>query len=119
LILTSHGVYELRMDLARDSSEVQAASGRPEADSMNYRFYPSAPANPYIEAAKRLPAVQTVLWFDRFPVTRFHTEGADAVVEISDMRFPQMRRDHPASFTYRVRLAADQKVLSQGWVRPN
>jgi len=71
-----------------------------------------------VEAAKGLPEVQTVLWFARFPVTRFHKEGTDSIVEISDLRFPQMRPDRPASFTYRVRLAADQTVLSQGWVRP-
>jgi len=119
LVLTPHGVYELRMDLGGGSTEVQAASASPEADSsLSYRFYPDAAPNPYIEAAKRLPEVQTVLWFARFPVTRFHKEGADAIVEISDLRFPQMRPDRPASFTYRVRLAADQTVLSQGWVRP-
>jgi membrane-bound metal-dependent hydrolase YbcI (DUF457 family) len=119
LVLTPHGVYELRTNLSEESSEVQAASASPEGDSsLSYRFYPDAPPNPYIDAAKRLPEVQTVVWFARFPVTRFHKEGAEAVVEISDLRFPQMRPDRPASFTYRVRLAADQTVLSQGWVRP-
>jgi membrane-bound metal-dependent hydrolase YbcI (DUF457 family) len=118
LVLTPRGVYELRMNLGGET-EVQAASADPEADSsLSYRFYPDAAPNPYIEAAKRLPEVQTVLWFARFPVTRFHKEGADAVVEISDLRFPQMRPDRPSSFTYRVRLAADQTVLSQGWARP-
>ena len=118
LVLTPRGVYELRMDLSGET-EVQAASAGTDADSaLNYRFYPDAPPNAYIEAARRLPEVRTVLWFARFPVTRFHKEGADAIVEISDLRFPQMRPDRPASFTYRVRLAADQTVLSQGWVRP-
>jgi len=118
LVLTPRGVYELRMDLSGET-DVQAASAGAETDSsLNYRFYPDAPPNAYIEAAKRLPEVQTVLWFARFPVTRFHKEGTDAVVEISDLRFPQMRPDRPASFTYRVRLAADQTVVSQGWVRP-
>jgi len=116
LVLTPRGVYELRMDLSGETN-VQAAGAETDS-SLNYRFYPDAPPNAYIEAAKRLPEVQTVLWFARFPVTRFHKEGADAVVEISDLRFPQMRPDRPASFTYRVRLAADKTVLSQGWVRP-
>jgi membrane-bound metal-dependent hydrolase YbcI (DUF457 family) len=117
LVLTPRGVYELRMDLGGDGSEVQAGSVGTNADSLNYRFYPDAPPNSYIEAAKRLPEVQTVLWFDRFPVIRFHKEGAEAVVEIADLRFPQIRPDRPASFTYRVRFAADQTVLSQGWGR--
>jgi membrane-bound metal-dependent hydrolase YbcI (DUF457 family) len=119
LVLTPHGVYELRMDLGGESTDVQAAVNPDDADSsLTYRFYPDAAPNPYIEAAKGLPEVQTVLWFARFPVTRFHKEGTDAVVEISDLRFPQMRPDRPSSFTYRVRLAADLTVLSQGWVRP-
>jgi membrane-bound metal-dependent hydrolase YbcI (DUF457 family) len=119
LVLTPRGVYELRIKLGGESTEVQAASASPEADSsLSYRFYPDAAPNPYIDAARRLPEVQTVLWFARFPVTRFHKEGADAVVEISDLRFSPMRPGRPASFTYRVRLAADQTVLSQGWVRP-
>ena len=113
LVLTPRGVYELRMDLAGDSTEVQAVSVGANADSLNYRFYPDAPSNSYIEAAKRLPEVQTVLWFDRFPVIRFHKEGAEAIVEIADLRFPQINPNRPTSFTYRVRFAADQTVLSE------
>src|SRR6266852_7498431 len=119
LVLTPRGVYELRMDLGGESTEVQATGAIAATDaSLTYRFYPDAAPNPYIEAAKHLPEVQTVLWFARFPVTRFHKEGPYAIVEISDLRFPQMRPDRPASFTYRVRFAADQTVLSQGWLKP-
>jgi membrane-bound metal-dependent hydrolase YbcI (DUF457 family) len=119
LIRAPRGVYELRMDLSGNSTEVQAASsGTDLRSSLSYRFYPDAAPNPYIEAAKRLPEVRTVLWFARFPVTRFHKDGPDAIVEISDLRFPQMRPDQPASFTYRVRFAPDGTVLSQGWVKP-
>jgi membrane-bound metal-dependent hydrolase YbcI (DUF457 family) len=119
LIRAPRGVYELRMDLSGESTEVQASSASPgAASSLSYRYYPDAAPNPYIEAAKRLPEVQTVLWFARFPVTRFHKEGADAIVEISDLRFPQMRPDRPATFTYRVRFDANGNVISQGWVRP-
>jgi membrane-bound metal-dependent hydrolase YbcI (DUF457 family) len=119
LIRAPRGVYELRMDLSADSTGVQASGADPGGGSpISYRFYPDAPPNPYIEAARRLPEVQTVLWFARFPVTRFHKESADAIVEISDLRFPQMRPDRPASFTYRVRFAPDGAVLSQGWVNP-
>ncbi len=118
LVLTPRGVYELRMNLSGESTEVQAAGTVPDAaSSLTYRFYPDAAPNPYIEAAKRLPEVQTVLWFARFPVTRFHKEGAEAVVEISDLRFPQMRPGRPSSFTYRVRFGADGTVISQGWVK--
>lgn len=120
LVRTPRGVYELRMNLSGESTEVQATGAvSPAADaSLTYRFYPDAAPNPYIEAARRLPEVQTVLWFARFPVTRFHKEGTDAIVEISDLRFPQMRPGEPVSFTYRIRLAADQAVLTQGWLKP-
>jgi hypothetical protein len=37
-------------------------------------------------------------------------------VEVSDLRFVQVRRDRPASFTYRVRFSSDGNILSQGWV---
>ncbi len=110
LVRTERGVYELRMDLA----------GKPVNDgellALEHHYYPDAPPNSYIEVAKRLPEVQKVLWFSRFPVTRFHKEGDVAVVEISDLRFPRARPGRPASFTYRVRLGADGNVLSQGWV---
>ena len=119
LVLTPHGVYETRMDLSGGPDQVQAAALNPAAEvfPLEYRFYPDAPPNSYIDAAKRLPEVKTVLWFSRFPVTRFHKEGNDAIVEIADLRFPHVRPDRPASFTYRVRFGADGNVISQGWVR--
>lgn len=119
LVLTPRGVYETRMDLGGNPDRVQAAAATPAAEAfpLEYRFYPDAPPNSYIDAAKRLPEVQTVLWFSRFPVTRFHKEGNDAIVEIADLRFPHVRPDRPASFTYRVRFGADGKLVSQGWVR--
>src|SRR6267142_1576049 len=110
LVRTERGVYELRMDLA----------DKPSSDgnllSVEHHYFPDAPPNSYIELARRLPEVQKVLWFSRFPVTRFHKEGDVAVVEISDLRFPRARPGRPASFTYRVSFGAEGNVLSQGWV---
>jgi membrane-bound metal-dependent hydrolase YbcI (DUF457 family) len=105
LVNTGHGVYEVRLDLSESA---------PRA-SIEHRYYPDALPNPYIDRARRLPEVQTVLWFSRFPVTRFHKEGSDAIVEIYDARFPQVRRDRPASFTYRVKMDESGAVISQGW----
>jgi membrane-bound metal-dependent hydrolase YbcI (DUF457 family) len=114
LVRAPHGVYEMRIDFGGPSGE----NGLPaQALPIEYRFYPDAPRNSYIEAATRLPEVQTVLWFARFPVTRFHKEGGDAVVEISDLRFPNAKPDRPPSFTYRVLLGATGTVLSQGWAK--
>jgi membrane-bound metal-dependent hydrolase YbcI (DUF457 family) len=110
LVRTQRGVYELRMDLA------DKPAGDGDVLALEHHYYPDAPPNSYIEVAKRLPEVQKVLWFSRFPVTRFHKEGDIAVVEVSDIRFVQTRRDRPAGFTYRVRFSADGNVLSKGWV---
>jgi membrane-bound metal-dependent hydrolase YbcI (DUF457 family) len=107
LVNTPHGVYEVRLDLSEP----------PPLASIEHRYYPDAIPNQYIDAAKRLPEVQTVLWFARFPVTRFHKEGSDAIVEIYDARFPQVRRDRPASFTYRIKMDESGAVISQGWKR--
>jgi membrane-bound metal-dependent hydrolase YbcI (DUF457 family) len=110
LVRSPRGVYELRMDLSDKSASDT------ELLMHEHRYYPDAPPNSYIEAAKRLPEVQKVLWFSRFPVTRFHKEGAEAVVEISDLRFSRATTGRPPSFTYRVRFSADGNVVSQGWV---
>jgi membrane-bound metal-dependent hydrolase YbcI (DUF457 family) len=116
LVRAPRGVYELRIDFGDPAGENGLPAGTAvQAFPIEYRFYPDAPANSYIEAAKRLPEVQTVLWFARFPVMRFHKEGGDAVVEISDLRFPHVRPDRPSAFTYRVLFSATGTVLSQGW----
>ncbi|HET7259702.1 MAG TPA: metal-dependent hydrolase [Candidatus Acidoferrum sp.] len=107
LVNTPHGVYEVRLDLSEPS---------PEA-SIEHRYYPDALPNRFIDAARHLREAQIFLWFARFPVTRFHKEGGDAIVEFSDARFPQMRRDRPSGFTYRVRMDESGKVISQGWAR--
>ena len=110
LVRTDQGVYEVRMDLM----DKAVRDGR--LLSLERRYFPDAPVNSYIEAARRLPQVQKVMWFARFPVTRFHKEGDVAVVEIADLRFAQIRRDRPGAFTYRVRFAPDGNVASMGWV---
>jgi membrane-bound metal-dependent hydrolase YbcI (DUF457 family) len=107
LVRTQRGVYELRLDLSdKDDGDVLA---------LEHRYFPDAPPNSYIEAARRLPEVQKVLWFSRFPVTRFHKEGEEAIVEVSDLRFARMMSSRPAAFTYEVRFGADGNVVSQGW----
>jgi membrane-bound metal-dependent hydrolase YbcI (DUF457 family) len=107
LVNTPRGVYEVRLDLSEKAPQ----------PSIEHRYYPDAIPNAYIDAAKRLREVQEVLWFSRFPVTRFHREGSDAIVEIYDARFPQVRTDRPAPFTYRIRMDESIQVISQGWVR--
>jgi membrane-bound metal-dependent hydrolase YbcI (DUF457 family) len=109
LVRTEHGVYELRMDLSDKPSDT-------ELIAQEHHYYPDAFPNSYIDAARRLPEVQKVLGFARFPVTRFHKEGDVAIVEFADIRFQSALRDRPSSFTYRVRFAADGNVLSKGWV---
>src|SRR5919109_1307938 len=97
LVRTERGVYELRMDLSDKSAS------ETELLMQEHRYFPDAPLNSYIEAARRLPQVQKVLWFARFPLTRFHKEGEEAVVEVSDLRFARMVSNRPSAFTYQVR----------------
>jgi membrane-bound metal-dependent hydrolase YbcI (DUF457 family) len=110
IVRMNRGVYVVRMDLSQ----------KPPTDSellaQEHHYYPDAPANSFIASAKQLPEVQKVLWFARFPVTRFHMEGDVAVVEFADIRFASTRRDRPAGFTYRVKFDSAGTVLSKGWV---
>ena len=119
LVRGPHGVYETRIHFGEAAEQAQTAATDPPGElPLEYRYYPDAAPNSYIDAAKQLPEVRTVLWFARFPVTRFHKEGGDAIVEISDLRFPHVRPDRPASFTYRVRFDVNGNVLAQGWDKP-
>jgi membrane-bound metal-dependent hydrolase YbcI (DUF457 family) len=114
LVRAPRGVYEIHLDL---SERLFQAEDLERYKVLERTYYPDAFPNEFIEAARQLPEVQKVMWFARFPVTRFHKEGAEAIVEISDLRFPNVRRDRPAGFTYRVRFAANGAVISQGWAR--
>jgi len=116
LIRTQRGVYELRTDLSQPSGIPDGADPAGAAQtSFTYKYFPDAPTNNFVQRARQLPEVQKVLWFDRFPVTRFHKEGTEYVVEILELRFPPIRSDRPSSFTYRVQLDAAGNVISKGW----
>jgi membrane-bound metal-dependent hydrolase YbcI (DUF457 family) len=126
LVRTAGGVYEIRMDLTQKSpfeilsrgNSAEPTPGIPsERPAIEYRFYPEANPNVYIEAAKELAQVQEVLWFDRFPVTRYHEEAGEPIVEFSDMRFQSIGRGGTPPFTYRVRFDPGGKVLEQGWAK--
>jgi membrane-bound metal-dependent hydrolase YbcI (DUF457 family) len=136
LILGPRGVYETRInfgDLSGDAdtdrtivsmadlrspgtAQTSAAdsSRTQQLPPIEYSYFPDASSNQFIEAAKLLPQVETFFWFARFPVTRFHKEGTDSVVEYYDARFPHRDRG-PSPFTYQVRFDANGAVLSQGW----
>lgn len=125
LVLTPRGVYELPMDLSQRGAifgESAAASDPVMAAAANalpleYRYFPDAPRNAYIDEAKELPGVRKFLWFARFPVVRFRKLGGMAIVEFLDERFPQVRPGRPAPFTYRVQFDAAGNVVSQGWAK--
>jgi membrane-bound metal-dependent hydrolase YbcI (DUF457 family) len=113
------GDYELPIDLSDPASQTIAPSATSAATfPLEYRFYPDAPTNSYILQARQLPEVQTFFWFARFPVTHFHKESDQSVVDFSDLRFPHIRPDRPASFTYEVRFGPSGNILSQGWLKP-
>ena len=112
LIRTPRGVYDVRMDLWQRAP----ADPGPEG-AIEYGYYPDALDNSFIEEARRMPQVKTVLWFARFPVIRYRRDGDASVVEIVDLRFPSTRPGRPSAFTYRVRFDESGRVLSLGWVR--
>jgi hypothetical protein len=118
LVRAPRGVYELPVDLGDPSNPTTGASATSAAGfPLEYRFYPDAPTNSSITQAHQLPQVQTFFWFARFPVTRFHKESGQSIVDFSDLRFPHIRPDRPASFTYEVRFDSSGNVLSQGWLK--
>jgi membrane-bound metal-dependent hydrolase YbcI (DUF457 family) len=114
LVLTPRGVYETRFDLS--DGLFHHVPGTPDPEVIERTYYPDASPNPFIDKARQLREVQDLLWFSRFPVTRFHREGSNEVVEFYDARFAQIRRDRPNSFTYRITFSQDGNVISQGWV---
>lgn len=120
LVRTSRGVYELPMDLTKKNlfapNTGTEISGTDASSAIEYKYLPDAPTNVWIQRAKALPEVQKVYWFARFPVTRFHMENGEAIVEVSDARFPKIRPDRPGGFTYRVRFDAAGNVRAKGWV---
>jgi membrane-bound metal-dependent hydrolase YbcI (DUF457 family) len=118
LVRSPRGVYEMRMDLSEGLLKKGLFSdGYSDPEVIQHTYYLDAFPNAFIDEARAMPEVKTIFWFARFPVTRFHREGTDAVVEFSDLRFPQIRKDRPASFTYRITFSKEGQLLSQGWVR--
>jgi len=119
LVRTPRGVYELRVDLTKQNAfltdPVGAAAALAPA-SIEYKYFPDAPQNQWIERAMQLPEVQKVLWFSRFPVTRFHMENGEPIVEIADLRFAPIRPDRPRGFTYQIRFDVAGNVISQRWL---
>jgi membrane-bound metal-dependent hydrolase YbcI (DUF457 family) len=117
LVRAPRGVYEFRMDLSEGFLQtIKPGAGNSSPKVIEHTYYPDALPNPWIDEARQLPEVQKVLWFARFPVTRFHKEGDEAVVEFSDLRFPHMQPGRAASFTYRVRFSSSGSVIAKGWM---
>jgi hypothetical protein len=108
LVRTPRGVYEERLNLWEHFL-------LKPGDPIQYVYYPDSPGDEMLTAARHLPEVQTYLWFARFPVFRARKDGANTVVEFADLRFFQRRGR--SSFTYRVTLDANGKVIQQGWVK--
>jgi membrane-bound metal-dependent hydrolase YbcI (DUF457 family) len=117
LVRAPRGVYEVRMDLSEGFFRaIKSGAGDSGPKVIEHTYYPDALPNQWIDEARQLPEVQKVLWFARFPVTRFHKEGDEAVVEFSDLRFPHMQPGRAASFTYRVRFSSNGSVITKGWM---
>ncbi len=113
LILTPEGVYRLQFN---------ELGGEP----VKIQYFPSAPNNRYITAARGLRDVQTFLWFARFPVWQFTERNGQEIVQITDMRFygdrapagaPASPTAIPSNFTFEVVFTPEGRVISQGFKR--
>ncbi len=100
LVLTPEGVYQGWFNVLA-------------SDPPAFQFFPSA-RNDYVARAQKLPEVQTYLWFARFPVARYRTDGDRHIVEYTDLRFRTRSRRAP-SFTFRVTLNGNGDVLTRGF----
>jgi membrane-bound metal-dependent hydrolase YbcI (DUF457 family) len=112
LIATPGGLYRM---------ELNELSGEPAV----FQYFPQAPPNRYIAAARGLRDVQIFYWFARFPLFQYSELNGQPVVLIKAMPFyrsrGQQRSDDPgmsSNFTYRVVFSPEAHVLSHGWVRP-
>ena len=112
LIETPDGIYRIQFNQLGD-------------EPFHLQFFPQPAPNQYIEAARQLSAVQTYLWFARFPLFNFFQRDGKPVVEITDLRFYGPRRRSfqaggntpPTNFTFEVVFAPDGRILSQGRLR--
>jgi membrane-bound metal-dependent hydrolase YbcI (DUF457 family) len=103
LVRTSEGVYQSWFSVL-------------EADlpAERFEFFPSAHDNPFVRRAQELPAVQTYLWFARFPVVTVREAGGMHVVEYTDLRFQSPIRRRP-TFVFRVLFDAQGKASVPGF----
>jgi membrane-bound metal-dependent hydrolase YbcI (DUF457 family) len=101
LIRTQDGVYYTRLSLA-------------DPQPPHFQFYADAPANGYVEAARKLPMVQLFYWFARFPVVGYVQSGSQHTVEFGDLRFFS-RRSRRNPFTLRVFLDDGGRILGYRW----
>ena len=104
LIRTSAGVYQTSFSLL-DSQQ-------PQFEFVADRATPES-----LEAATTLRAVQTYLWFARFPVVETREMSGQQVVVFTDHRFVQRWASAPVPFEYWVVLDVRGNVVRQGWAQ--
>ena len=104
LIRTSAGVYQTSFSLL-DSQQ-------PQFEFVADRATPES-----LEAATTLRAVQTYLWFARFPVVETREVSGQQVVVFTDHRFVQRWASAPVPFEYWVVLDVRGNVVRQGWAQ--
>ena len=104
LIRTERGAYRLHENLLSQ-------------ETVEYDYFPDTAPGELLDAARKLPDVQTYLWFARYPVYTFrHVDGHDSI-EIKDLRFAMRVRGRTPSFTYRITFDAAGSVIQHGMAR--
>ena len=104
LIRTPNGSYRLHEDLF-------------SAEALEYDFFPDSPPDNLLEAARKLPGVQTYLWFARFPIFRERAVSGHQVIELSDLRFIMRAPRRVPGFTYRVTFDSEGRPIQWAFGR--
>ena len=115
LVRAPRGVYEVRMDLSDDSTKRRDANAT--ARSSRTRIIQTRLPMNTLKWRGNFPRCKRSCGSRDFPSRSFTKKAATPSWSFLIYAFPQIRRDRPASFTYRVRFSADGKGITQGWVR--
>jgi len=103
LVLAPEGVYQGFLNVL-------------DGERLRFQFFPTE-ENGYVARARKLPEVQTYLWFARFPVARYRQEFGRHIVDYADVRFRgPVGRD--TSFVFRVVFDARGELISSSFVNP-
>ncbi len=103
LVLTQGGVYRARFHLR-------------DARAPEWEFHASSPPDETLKQAMKLPAVQTYLWFARFPVIHTAEQNGLRIADFLDLRFSVRKKGQEPPFTFRVKMNPLGEMVEEDWL---